>query len=32
MGEQDLRIKTGENVNEPRNRRTEIHITPAPMG
>ncbi len=32
MGEQDPRIKTGENVNEPRNRRTEIHITPAPMG
>lgn len=32
MGEQDLRIKTGENVSEPRNRRTEIHITPTPMG
>jgi outer membrane protein OmpA-like peptidoglycan-associated protein len=32
MGEQDPRIKTGENVSEPRNRRTEIHITPAPMG
>jgi outer membrane protein OmpA-like peptidoglycan-associated protein len=32
MGEQDLRIKTGENVSEPRNRRTEIRITPAPMG
>jgi outer membrane protein OmpA-like peptidoglycan-associated protein len=32
FGEQNLRINTGPNVNEPRNRRTEIHITPAPMG
>jgi outer membrane protein OmpA-like peptidoglycan-associated protein len=32
MGEQDLRIKTDENVSEPRNRRTEIRITPTPMG
>jgi outer membrane protein OmpA-like peptidoglycan-associated protein len=31
-GEQNLRITSGENVSEPRNRRTEIHITPAPMG
>lgn len=32
FGEQNLRINTGPNVSEPRNRRTEIHITPAPMG
>jgi outer membrane protein OmpA-like peptidoglycan-associated protein len=32
FGEQDLRIPTGNNVNEPRNRRIEIHITPTPMG
>ncbi|HEY1838223.1 MAG TPA: OmpA family protein [Rhizomicrobium sp.] len=32
FGEQNLRVATGENVKEPRNRRTEIHITPTPMG
>jgi outer membrane protein OmpA-like peptidoglycan-associated protein len=32
FGETNPRIKTGENVNEPRNRRTEIHITATPVG
>ncbi|HEX3808138.1 MAG TPA: OmpA family protein [Rhizomicrobium sp.] len=27
FGETDLKIQTGDNVNEPRNRRIEIHIT-----
>ncbi|HTQ15447.1 MAG TPA: OmpA family protein [Rhizomicrobium sp.] len=31
-GEDNPRIKTGEGVNEPRNRRIEIRISPAPMG
>ena len=30
FGEANPRIKTGENVNEPRNRRIEIHITATP--
>jgi outer membrane protein OmpA-like peptidoglycan-associated protein len=32
FGETNPRIKTGENVNEPRNRRIEIHITATPTG
>jgi len=32
FGETNPRIKTGENVNEPRNRRIEIHITATPVG
>ncbi|MGH6872568.1 MAG: OmpA family protein [Rhizomicrobium sp.] len=31
-GEDNPRIKTGDNVNEPRNRRIEIRITAAPVG
>lgn len=31
-GETSLRIRTGDNVDEPRNRRIEIRITPTPMG
>jgi outer membrane protein OmpA-like peptidoglycan-associated protein len=31
-GETNPRVKTGEDVNEPRNRRIEIRITAAPVG
>jgi outer membrane protein OmpA-like peptidoglycan-associated protein len=31
-GEDNPRVKTGDNKNEPRNRRIEIHITAAPVG
>jgi outer membrane protein OmpA-like peptidoglycan-associated protein len=31
-GEASPRVKTGDNVNEPRNRRIEIRITAAPVG
>lgn len=31
-GEASPRVKTGENVNEPRNRRIEIRITATPVG
>ena len=31
-GENDLKIATGDNVNEPRNRRIEIRITATPAG
>ncbi len=32
FGETGLKIPTGDNVNEPRNRRIEIHISPAGLG
>lgn len=32
FGETNLKIPTGDNVNESRNRRVEIHITPAGTG
>lgn len=31
-GEDDLKVKTGDSVNEPRNRRIEIRIVPRPEG
>lgn len=31
-GENSLRIRTGDNIDEPRNRRIEIRITPTPVG
>ena len=31
-GEENLKVKTGDQVNEPRNRRLEIRITARPMG
>jgi outer membrane protein OmpA-like peptidoglycan-associated protein len=32
FGEGNPRVRTGENVSEPRNRRIEIRIMPAPVG
>ncbi len=32
FGETNLKIPTGDNVNEPRNRRIEIHIIPSGLG